>query len=194
MPPEPSNAADRDQAAAHRLCVEKIAVERDQSAFAVIYDHFGPRVKSFVMARNIDAKTAEDLAQEVMLTVWRKAHQYQADKASVSTWVFTIARNRMIDDRRVVARRARLDLDDPSQARPDPSTPEEELSQTEEAKRVTAALNALPAAQADILRLSFMEGHSHHEIADRLALPLGTVKSRIRLAKQRLVDYFGGQS
>ncbi len=194
MPPEDSDAQDQDVASEQRSCVQRIAVARDQAAFTTLFDYFGPRVKSFLMSRRLNPQTADDLAQEVMLTIWRKAHQYQPDKASVSTWVYTIARNRMIDDRRVEAKRARLDTSDPSQEQPAPPTPEEVLQRSSDALIVTLALQSLPQSQEEIMRLSFMDGQSHHEIAERLGLPLGTVKSRIRLARQRLSDYFGARS
>ena len=194
VPPENSDAQDQDIASEHRSCVERIVVARDQAAFTTLFDYFGPRVKSFLMSRRLDPQAADDLAQEVMLTLWRKAHLYRPDKASVSTWVYTIARNRMIDDQRVEAKRARLDTSDPSQEQPAPATPEEEVQRASDISIVTSALQSLPQSQEEIMRLSFMDGQSHHEIAERLGLPLGTVKSRIRLARQRLSDYFGVRS
>ena len=194
VPPDTSKAQDLDIANEHRSCVKKVATVQDQAAFATLFNYFGPRVKSFLMSRRLDPQTADELAQEVMLTIWRKAHQYHPDKASVSTWVYTIARNRMIDDRRVAARHARLDTNDPSQAQPTPATPEEELLRASEASIVASALRSLPQSQEEIMRLSFMDGQSHHEIAEQMGLPLGTVKSRIRLARQRLADYFGARS
>jgi len=194
LPPHDLKPQDPDLAAIHCLCVAKIVSDQDQAAFASLFDYFGPRVKSFLISRKLDAAAADDLAQEVMLTVWRKAHLFRPEKASVSTWIFTIARNRMIDDLRGEARRARLDAADPSQEQAAPATPEEEAINSSEAAEVLSALSTLPPAQAKLVRLSFMEGHSHHEIAERMALPLGTVKSRIRLARQRLADYFGARS
>jgi len=194
VPPENSDAQDQDIASEHRSCVERIVAARDQAAFTTLFDYFGPRVKSFLMSRRLDPQTADDLAQEVMLTLWRKAHLYQPDKASVSTWIYTIARNRMIDDQRVEAKRARLDTSDPSHEQPAPATPEEEVQRASDISIVTSALQSLPQSQEEIMRLSFIDGQSHHEIAERLGLPLGTVKSRIRLARQRLSDYFGVRS
>jgi RNA polymerase sigma-70 factor (ECF subfamily) len=190
------SAMDKDDASAslaanHADCVRRIAGAQDQAAFAVLFDFYGPRVKAFLLSRRIDPATAEDLAQEVMLTVWHKAGQYQADKAGVSTWVFTIARNRMIDHRRAEGRRKGLHAEDPSRMPEGPATPEDDLFEKASAQQVARAMAELSGPQAEVMRLSFIEGESHHKIARRLALPLGTVKSRIRLARQRLFEFLG---
>jgi len=178
-------------AADHADCVQRVADARDQAAFTVLFDFYGPRDKAFLLSRKINLAIAEDLAQEVMLTVWHKADQYRPDKAGVSTWIFTIARNRMIDFHRAEGRRKRPDAEDPSQAPASPATPEEELFQRASARKVARAMAELSGPQAEAMRLSFIEGESHHKIAERLALPLGTVKSRIRLARQRLFESLG---
>jgi len=167
-----------------------IAKTRDRRAFGEIFEYYGPRVKAFLMSRRMAAHEADELAQEVMLTVWNKAHLYAAEKASVSTWIFTIARNRMIDLRRSEGRKAGLDIHDPALHPAAEPQPDETLARSDEDRAVAAALKELPKEQSDILRLSFMEGHSHHTIAARLDLPLGTVKSRIRLAKDRLKSVY----
>jgi len=178
-------------AADHTECVRRVSGARDQAAFAVLFDFYGPRVKAFLLSRRIDPATAEDLAQEVMLTVWHKAGQYQADKAGVSTWIFTIARNRMIDHRRAERRRTGPRAEDPGQIPDAPATPEEGLFEKASEQMVKRAMAKLSGPQAEVMRLSFIEGESHHTIARRLALPLGTVKSRIRLARQRLFEFLG---
>ena len=156
---------------------------QDKLAFAQIFRHFAPRVKAFLMKSGTDAALAEECAQDVMATLWQKAHLFDPARASVATWVFTIARNRRID----VARRAR---------RPEPEMldwgPEGEPDQADvyeiaqESKRLTAALAGLPEKQKALIQRAFYGDLSHSEIAAETGLPLGTIKSRIRLALDRL--------
>ena len=156
---------------------------QDKTAFAQIFRHFAPRVKAFLMKSGTDAALAEECAQDVMATLWQKAHLFDPSRASVATWVFTIARNRRID----VARRAR---------RPEPEIldwgPEGEPDQADvyeiaqETKRLSAALATLPEKQKALIQRAFYGDLSHSEIAAETGLPLGTIKSRIRLALDRL--------
>lgn len=156
---------------------------QDRTAFAQIFQHFAPRVKAFLMKAGSDAATAEECAQDVMATLWHKSHLYDPTRASVATWVFTIARNRRID----MARKAR---------RPEPEAviwgPEEEPDQADvyeagqETKRLSAALAELPEKQRALIQRAFYGDLSHSEIAAETGLPLGTIKSRIRLALDRL--------
>lgn len=165
--------------------IRKIANERDQKAFGELFLMYGPRVKAMMMRRGADAATAEEIAQEALLLVWRKAHLFAEAKGSVGTWVFTIARNLRIDRLRrefVWQELTEENLEQPSDA----LSPEEMLDANEQQRRVRALVATLPADQQQILQLSFNEGLSHSEIAQRLALPLGTVKSRMRLAYQKL--------
>jgi len=165
--------------------IEKIAAQRDAAAFAELFRHFAPRVKSYCLRGGADPATAEEIAQEAMVAVWRRAASFDPAKASVSTWIFTIARNRRID----MLRRER---------RPDPAfegeateiddspTPMEAYERAEAQSRVRDRLAALPEDQATVLRMAFMDDKPHGRIADELKLPLGTVKSRIRLGLSRL--------
>lgn len=160
-------------------CVLRVRDARDEAAFAQLFGHFAPRVKGFLMRSGATEAAAEDCAQDVMATLWRKAHLFDPSRASVATWVFTIARNRRID----ILRRER---------RPEPEDlpwgPAHEPEQTEvvamqqECERLSRAIAALPAAQKDVIREAYFGDLSHSEIAARLDLPLGTIKSRIRLA------------
>ena len=161
-----------------------IARERDRAAFAGLFEHFAPRVKSYMLRLGAAPEAAEELAQETLLIVWRRAEAYDPAKAAASTWVFAIARNLRID----VARRAnRAPLrDDPSFELPSPPAPDSAVSAVEDEARIGRAIATLPIDQARVINLSFFSDKPHSEIAAELDLPLGTVKSRLRLAMIRL--------
>jgi RNA polymerase sigma-70 factor (ECF subfamily) len=167
-----------------------IAAHSDRAAFAVLFGHFAPRVKSYMLRLGAEPSLAEELAQETLLAVWRKAAAFDPAKAAASTWIFTIARNLRID----AARRDRRGADpaeDASDA-PDPEpTPDAILAASQSEARVRSALLDLPPEQAEVVRLSFFSDKPHAEIAEELKLPLGTVKSRLRLAMGRLRDLLG---
>jgi len=143
---------------------------RDQAAFVELYDHFAGRVKSFLMGKGMNEDTAEELMQEIMLTVWRRAESFDPSKAAASTWLFTIARNRRIDYLRGNSR-VEVELDDAY------------------ASLLDTAIKRLPIEQQQVMHLSFYRGHSHSTIAHWLELPVGTVKSRIRLGMQSVREY-----
>jgi len=171
----------------HAMLVENVANQRDRNAFQELFSFFAPRLKSFALRLGCDAALAEEIAQDVMVTVWSKAHLYDRLQSSVSTWVFRIARNRRIDHLRRAAQ-VTLDINDPGfiePASPD-LDPVDAISGAERDARVRAALAELPAEQLELLKLAFYEGLSHRDIANRLDLALGTVKSRIRLAFQKM--------
>ena len=158
---------------------------RDERAFQKLFVHFAPRVKGYLMRQGADAGSAEELAQEALLSVWRKTHLFDPAKASASTWIFAIARNLRIDALRK-ERRPEVDFDDPALA-PEPEVgPEKAFERTEAEVHVERALADLPEEQAVVMRLSFFKGMSHGEIAEALDTPLGTVKSRLRLAFQKV--------
>lgn len=181
--------AGRDAAILGAL-VRRIAVDRDKAAFAELFRAIGPKVKGFLMRRGTDAGDAEELVQEVMLLVWRRAERFDPARASVTTWVFTIARNQRIDRLRR-ERRPELDPDDPA-FQPDPvDGADAAFEAAEDGARLRQALVALPPEQADLLKMAYFEDKSHRAIADETRLPLGTVKSRIRLALARLRDSLG---
>lgn len=177
---------------ADELCglVRAIALGQDRAAFAALFGHFAPRVKAFLVRSGLADSLAEEVTQETMLTMWRKASFFDPSRAGVSTWIFTIARNQRIDR----LRRERLpsadlpaNLSIETLEEPDPSgTGEEAVLMAEREGRVRSALGALSAEQSAIVRLSFFADKPHAEIARELGLPLGTVKSRIRLALARL--------
>ena len=169
----------------------RVAEVRDKTAFAQLFEHFGPRVKGFMMRKGADAELAEDLAQDTMITVWRKAHMYSREKGTVSTWIFTIARNRRIDWARRSDNMQHADIADYDQASDDPNSDETVTSQ-QEAKFVAEAIEELPDDQKQVISMAFMEDLTQMEISTRLNLPLGTVKSRMRLAYQKLARSLEG--
>ena len=175
------------QLSAHMMLV---AHDRDRAAFIKVYQYFAPRVKSFLLGKNVPAATADEILQEVMLAVWNKASSYKPDRAAVSTWIFTIARNKYVDRVRQEMKPS-LDAEDPSLQPADSPESSEQLLEGQRAKAVRAAMENLPQDQRDVIFLSFMEGLAHAEISERLGLPLGTVKSRIRLGFQRLRKELG---
>jgi RNA polymerase sigma-70 factor (ECF subfamily) len=165
--------------------LQRIAERADPAAFRELYEAYGPRVKAYMMRRGADAGTAEDLAQETLLTVWRKAALYAGEKGSMTTWVFAIARNLRIDRLRREVPWQELPEGRMAQASEDP-LPDEAMAEKEQQERVQAALADLPPEQKEVVSLAYLEGLSHSEIAERLGVPLGTVKSRMRIAYQRI--------
>lgn len=158
---------------------------RDKDAFRALFALLAPRVRAFVGRRGTDAATAEDAVQEAFVNVWRKAHLYDPAKSSAVTWIYTVARNAKIDLIRRSARPA-LDPDDPAFAADPVGTPHQEFAAARDRERLARALATLPEEQREVLRLAFFAEKSQTEIAADLGLPLGTVKSRTRLALQRL--------
>jgi RNA polymerase sigma-70 factor (ECF subfamily) len=170
--------------------IEAVAAERDRQAFTALFDYFAPRIKAVLMRANTPPAAAEELAQEAMLTVWRKAALFDRTRAGASAWIFTIARNLRIDVARREQRGKVLDLESSESLYPPPQ-PDEEFDASEREQRVRSALTHLTDEQIKVVRLSFFEGKAHGDIARELELPLGTVKSRIRLAMNRLRDLLG---
>ncbi|RST88287.1 sigma-70 family RNA polymerase sigma factor [Aquibium carbonis] len=162
-----------------------VAERRDQAAFAALFDHFAPRINGYLQRLGMDGGSAEDVAQEVMSVLWHKAHLFDATKSSLATWLFRIARNRRIDGLRR-DRSYLIDPDDPILQPEGEEAPDVALDAGQRDERVRVALQGLPAEQVELIRLAFFVGLSHSEIADQTGLPLGTVKSRIRLAFGRL--------
>lgn len=165
--------------------LQRIAERGDVEAFRKLFQSYAPRVKSYMMRQGADANTAEELTQETMMTVWRKASLYSVEKGSATTWIYTIARNLRIDRLRKEIAWVALPEGYDQQESPD-ALPDDVMSEQERKKRVQDALAVLPADQLEVVSLSYIDGLSHSEIADRLGLPLGTVKSRMRLAYQKV--------
>ena len=163
----------------------------DRGAFATLFRRFAPRIRSYMMRLGADPGTADELAQETMLIAWRRAVTFDRRQSSVGTWLFTIARNKRID---AIRRERRPDFDpnDPALVPQAPEAADAAIDAAEREERVRAAMKTLPGEQIELLRLAFYDGLSHRDIADRTGLPLGTVKSRLRLAFGRMRRLVGG--
>ena len=163
----------------------RVAAARDREAFAALYDHFAPRLVGWLARTGSTRGVAEEITQEVMTTLWTKAQLFDPAKSSLATWLFRVARNRRID----LTRRDRsgeIDLDDPFFDVEPEASAETGMEVRQRETQVAVALEALPEEQKAMIRLAFFDELSHSEIAERTGLPLGTVKSRIRLAFTRL--------
>lgn len=165
--------------------LKAIGRDRDENAFADFYNYYAGRVKSFLMGKGMTEEISDELMQEIMLIVWRRAESYDPEKAAASTWLFTIARNRRIDYLRGNSR-IEVELEDEMlDVENDESETQAGYVDAEQAaERLHRALEKLPQEQRQVMHLSYFRGQSHGDIAEWLDLPIGTVKSRIRLAMQ----------
>lgn len=169
----------------------RVAAHQDRAAFAALFTHFAPRVKAYLLRLGAPSAVAEELAQEALLSVWRKAHLFDPAKASAATWLFTIARNLRID----TLRREKHPELDPEDFMPEPDADADAgLMLAENEGRLRVALKQLPADQIQVVELSFFADKPHSQIAQELGIPLGTVKSRLRLAMGRLKRAMGGDA
>jgi RNA polymerase sigma factor (sigma-70 family) len=163
-----------------------VAQERDREAFTRLFDHYVPRIEAYLIRLGSDRGMAEELSQDVMTILWRKAALFDPAKSSVSTWLYRIARNRRID----ALRRDRLDYRDPMDSAFEGSADNREMDSSVDIQRreeiLRAAIRDLPEEQLSLVKLAFFDSLSHSAIAEQTGLPLGTVKSRIRLAFTRL--------
>ena len=165
--------------------VKAVAETKSREAFAEIFDRYAPKLKFFVVRLGADPNGAEEVVQETMLAVWRRAITFDSSKASLSTWLYTIARNKRIS----IIRKTRhpvADSEDPAFEPSVEASQEEHIEANQQQKIIKNALSGLPAEQAEIIKMSFFEGKTHQIISSELELPLGTVKSRARLALSRL--------
>lgn len=164
-------------------CILRVRDARDEAAFAALFGHFAPRIKGFLIKSGADAQLAEECSQDAMVTVWHKAHLFDPARASAATWIFTIARNKKIDALRKAARPEPEDL---------PWGPEPEPDQTdvigmkEDTRRLAEAIATLPEKQRSVIERLYFGDKTQAELAEETGLPLGTIKSRIRLALERL--------
>ena len=199
IPPPPPRTSHLSVVSSERLPVDFNALllaasQGERAAFCALFEHFAPRLKTWLMHSGSSENQAEDIAQEAMLKVWRKAAQFNPTQAGASTWIFTIARNLRTD---LLRRQGQPTLD--IEALPDlPEPGGDALDETIHARRcdqrVRLALAQLTAEQALVVRLSYFEEQPHAQIAAALGIPLGTVKSRLRLALNHLRRLLDGLS
>lgn len=164
--------------------ITAVAQARDRAAFAALFEHFAPRIKTLLMRSGSTPSAAEELAQEAMLMVWRKAELFDAERASAAAWIFTIARNLKISSHRGGS--TALHAFDPSFGAQDPPQPDSILSGLEDARLVRAAMSALTPDQARAIEMAFFHEQTHTEISQALGVPLGTIKARIRFGMLKL--------
>lgn len=193
---DPEGLASKAPAKYWSELLTRVGTERDRKAFEAVHAHFAPLIRGFLQmnAGGMSNEFADELAQEVMIKVWFKAKTYDASKAAASTWIFTLARNARIDYLRKYARQdAQTDtlLTEDIWDEDSGNQPFVYLYQNRAEKQVQGMLGKLPTEQRNCLHKVFMEGKSHSEIAQELDLPLGTVKSRVRLGLKKLQNGLG---
>jgi len=174
--------ADRDDLS---LALGRIAAHRDRSAFRALFDALAPAVKGLAMRQGADAASAEEIVQETFLAVWRKAALYAPERGSANAWVYAIARNVRIDRLRREPAWQEL-TDEPDNRAADDTPADDAMAAGQIQMRVRAVLNQLPPEQAAVVRLAFIDGLSHAQIAEATGAPLGTVKTRMNLAYQKM--------
>ncbi|MGI9415972.1 MAG: sigma-70 family RNA polymerase sigma factor [Hyphomicrobiales bacterium] len=190
MPTEPSSRNDTPDRLNELL--NTVGANRDDAAFAGLFGFFAPRLKGFFIRSGAQEAMAEEMMQETMLLVWRKAHMFNPKLAGASTWIFTIARNHRIDRLRRERRFAPLDDQRLDEQEADGPKADEAVSAAQTEELLHRALRELPGEQVEVVQLSFFEHQTHSEIAQRLKLPIGTVKSRLRLAFGKLKSSLEG--
>lgn len=163
--------------------IRRIREKQDEAAFAALFRHFAPRIKAFLMRSGASDSLAEECTQETMAAVWRKAHLFDPARASAATWIFTIARNQRIDALRRQKRPEPEDLPWGPEAEPDQ---DDVITLQQETEKLGKAMAQLPEKQRGLIEKAYFGDLSHSEIAAETGLPLGTIKSRIRLALERL--------
>jgi len=167
------------------LCLELIGKNQDKLAFNNIFRYFAPRLKSFLVKAGSTDSQAEEVIQEVMIAVWTKSSTYDSTKSSVSTWIYTIARNKRIDKIRKEKRHYLSESDEGLEI-PVDSTQEKEIFSAQVSNSLKKYMSNLPEEQSKLLKLSYFYNKTHADISEELKIPLGTVKSRIRLALTKM--------
>ena len=169
--------------------IGRIAAHGDRDAFRLLFEHFAPRIKGLMLKAGAGGEEAEEIAQDTLLAVWRKAAQFDPASAGAAAWIFTIARNLRIDAVRRTARAGVVVPDAELEYFADPADLQEvQIVKRSDTERIASAISRLSKEQSAAIRMSFIEDRPHSEIAEALRIPLGTVKSRIRLAMDRLKE------
>ena len=166
-------------------CLQDIAENQSKDAFKIIFKYFAPRLKSYLIKLGAIDIQAEEVIQEVMIAVWTKSASYDKTKSSVGTWIYTIARNKRIDKIRKEKRHYLSESDEGLEI-PVESTQEKEIFSSEISVKLKNYIDNLPKEQGKLLKLSYFYDKTHADIAEELNIPLGTVKSRIRLALTKM--------
>ena len=185
----PGNKTSGDKLVILSECLARVASQRDKEAFGQLFDHYAPLIRAYSLARDPGADLiADDLVQEVMTRVWLKADKYNVKLANLNTWIFTLARNCRIDYLRRNSRYAtEIDPTDIFNDIEDEGLgPFQQVQQNRAGESIRSGMKQLPREQAEILTKVYLEGKSHQQTSDELQLPLGTVKSRVRLALKKL--------
>ena len=165
--------------------IKDIAETQDKMAFSNIFNYFAPRLKSFFVKLGCSEPQSEEIIQEVMISIWTKSRTYNSEKSSVSTWIYTIAKNKRIDKIRKEKKHYSTESDESLEI-PVPSIQEDQVIATEISEKIKSCISVLPKEQAQLLKLSYFYEKTHSDIASELKIPLGTVKSRIRLALSKM--------
>ena len=181
----PPSTAANDGEEDYSLLLKQVGDTQDKQSFEKLFNYYAPRVKSFMLKNGMDETAAEEVVQNTFVSVWEKAASYNPQKAAASTWIFTVARNKRIDALRR-DKNTEVNSDSPAIELAAYEPAEEAYAEAEDVEKLNAAIESLPPEQADLLRLSFFDDKSHSDIAKERRLPLGTVKSRLRLALEKL--------
>lgn len=168
----------------HETLLARVGASKDREAFAQLFQYFAPRLKSYMLKHGATEAGAEEIVQNTFITIWEKAAGFDPKKAAASTWVFTIARNKRIDALRR-EKYIEVDVDDPALELA-AEEKEDDYAGVEDVNKLNAALATLPDEQKKLLQMAFYEDKSHSDIAKETNIPLGTVKSRLRLAMEKL--------
>ena len=190
----PSSASPGQAGVPARLnaLLTSLGAARDEAVFAELFEFFAPKLKGFFVRSGAEEAMADDMMQETMLLVWRKAHTFKPEIAGASTWIFTIARNHRIDRLRRERRFAPLDESVREEEDTEATQADDAVQTSQTELLLHRAIGELPPDQVDVIQLSFFEHRTHSEIAERLKLPIGTVKSRLRLAFGKLKSSLEG--
>ncbi|MEO1251320.1 MAG: sigma-70 family RNA polymerase sigma factor [Pseudomonadota bacterium] len=175
----------RSRGDALSVCLVAVRDKRCEASFERLYEYYAPRICAFLHQKGADQRISQEIMQEAMTQVWLRADTFDDKKASASTWIFTVARNRFIDVVRK-SKRSEIDINDPLLVRGETPAPDARIDRTERTDRLNDAISALPPDQSEVLQLVYMNGMKQQDVADRLSIPLNTVKSRLRLALEKL--------
>ena len=167
--------------------MKRIQKDRDELAFSEIFDFFAPKVNAYFIQNGIKFESSEELTQEVLSTVWLKSNLYDSTKSALSTWIFTIARNKKIDFFRKNSKIKFVEEDIREFLYQDREV--DLIEENEAKKQIEKINNELDEQQKIIIKMNFFENKSHKKIADELEIPLGTVKSRIRHILTKMQDF-----